>query len=112
MLRMCDPIFSTGKCVVLGSGFCVSKGITALLEFGAYAALLIKKRKYWPKGVTGDTIDHKSHYQALHTYQLKILADIFIAQYQQYSPDLPISSDRFELFFPYPPRSVLSTEWR
>ena len=34
MLRMCEPIFSTGKCVVLDSGFCVSKGITALLEFG------------------------------------------------------------------------------
>ena len=31
MLRMRDPIFSTGKCVVLKSGFCVSKGITALL---------------------------------------------------------------------------------
>ena len=31
MLQICDPIFSTGKCVVLDSGFCVSKGITALL---------------------------------------------------------------------------------
>ena len=26
MLRMCEPIFSTGECVVLDSGFCVSKG--------------------------------------------------------------------------------------
>ena len=57
MLRMCEPIFSTGKCVVLDSGFCVSKGITALLEFGVYAAALIKKWKYWPKGVPGDAID-------------------------------------------------------
>ena len=57
MLRMYEPIFSTGKCVVLESGFCVSKGITALLEFGVYAAALIKKRKYWPKGVPGDAID-------------------------------------------------------
>ena len=31
MLRMCEPIFSTGECVMLDSGFCVSKGITALL---------------------------------------------------------------------------------
>ena len=54
---MCEPIFSTGKCVMLDSGFCVSKGITALLEFGVYAAALIKKRKYWPKGVRGDAID-------------------------------------------------------
>ena len=45
MLQMCEPIFSTGKCVVLDSGFCVSKGITALLEFGVYTDVLIKKRK-------------------------------------------------------------------
>ena len=57
MLRMCEPIFSTGKCVVLVSGFCVSKGITAFLEFGVYAAALINKRKYWPKGLPGDAID-------------------------------------------------------
>ena len=35
----------------------MSKGITALLEFGAYADALIKKRKHWPKGVTGDDIE-------------------------------------------------------
>ena len=57
ILRMCEPIFSTGKCVVVDSGFCVLKGITALLEFGVYAAALVKKRKYWPKGVTVHTID-------------------------------------------------------
>ena len=57
MLRMCEPITSTGECVVLDSGFFVSKGITDLLEFGVYTAALIKKRKYWPKGVQGDAID-------------------------------------------------------
>ena len=57
MLRMCEPILSTGKCVLLDSEFCVSKGITALLEFGVYAAALIKKQKYWPKGVPGDSIE-------------------------------------------------------
>ena len=31
----------------------MSKGITALLEFGVYASALIKKRIYWPKGVPG-----------------------------------------------------------
>ena len=43
---------------MLESGFCVLKGITALLDFGVYAAALIKKRKYWPKGVPGDAIYH------------------------------------------------------
>ena len=57
MLRMCEPIFSTGKFVVLDSGFCVTKGITTLLEFGVYAAALMKKRKYWPKDVPGNVID-------------------------------------------------------
>ena len=42
---------------MLDSGFCVSKGITALLEFGVYTSALIKKRKYCPKGVSGDVID-------------------------------------------------------
>ena len=46
MLQMCEPIFSTGKCVVIDSGFCVSKGTTSLLGFGVYAATLVKKRKY------------------------------------------------------------------
>ena len=54
---MREAIFSTGVCVVLDSGVCVSKGITALLEVGVYAAALIKNRKYWPKGVPGDAID-------------------------------------------------------
>ena len=57
MLRMCETIFSTGEYVVLDSGFFVSKGIIALLEVGVYAAAIIKKQKYWPKGVTGDAID-------------------------------------------------------
>ena len=57
MLRMCEPLFSTVKCVVLDSVSCVSKGVTALLEVGFYAAVLVKKRKYWPKGVPGDAID-------------------------------------------------------
>ena len=54
---MCETIFSTSKCVVLDSGFCVSKGITDLLEFDIYDPALIKERKYWPKGVPGDIID-------------------------------------------------------
>ena len=57
MLKMCEPIFSTGKYAVLDIDFYVSRGITAVLEFGVYAAALVKKRKYWPKGVPGDTID-------------------------------------------------------
>ena len=61
MLRMCRPIFGSGKAVVLDSGFCVTKVITELEARGVYAADLIKKRRYCPKGVPGDLID--SHFE-------------------------------------------------
>jgi len=57
MMRMCEPIFGSGKIVRMDSGFCVSKGITKLAENGVYGQALIKKRKYWPKYVPGDMID-------------------------------------------------------
>ena len=43
--------------MVLGSVFCVAKGITELEAKGVYVAALIKKRHYCPKGVPGDLID-------------------------------------------------------
>ena len=57
MLRMCRPIFVSGKAVILESRFCVTKGITELEVKGVYAAYLIKKRRYWPKGVPGELVD-------------------------------------------------------
>ena len=76
MLRMCEPIFSTGKCVVIESGVCVSKGITALVEVGVYAAALTKKRKYWPKGVLGDAIDeYFSDKDVTHVYMLEAITE-------------------------------------
>ena len=57
MLLMCQPIFGTGKAVVLDSGFCVAKGIVALEAKGVFAGALIRNRKYWPKGVPGALID-------------------------------------------------------
>ena len=57
MLRIFRPIFGSEKDVVLDSGFCVSKGIADPEAKGVYAAAMIKKRHYWPKGVPGDLID-------------------------------------------------------
>ena len=57
ILRMCRPIFGSGKDVILDSGFFFTKGITELESKGVYAAALIKKRRYWPKVVPGDLID-------------------------------------------------------
>ena len=36
--RMCNPLYSSGKVVVLDSGFCVLKGIIKLAKCGVYAA--------------------------------------------------------------------------
>ena len=46
--------------MVLDSGFCVLKAIVDLQKVGVYSAALIKKRKYWPKGVPGEAM--QSHF--------------------------------------------------
>ena len=56
MLRMCRPIFGSGKAVVLDSGFCVTKDITDIEAKGVYSEDLIRKRRYWPNGVPGKLI--------------------------------------------------------
>ena len=49
MLRVCRPIFRSGKAVSLDSIFCVAKGITDLEAKGVYVEALIKNQHYWPK---------------------------------------------------------------
>ena len=56
MCEMTVPIHGTGKVVSMDSGFCVTCGILHLHDHGVYGQALIKKRKYWPKGVPGDQI--------------------------------------------------------
>ena len=46
-------------CSISESGFYVAKGIIDIKAKGVYAAALIKKRRYWTKGVPGDLIDTK-----------------------------------------------------
>jgi hypothetical protein len=49
--------FGAGKYIVLDSGFCVLKALIELKKHGIYACALIKKRRYWPSGVPGNSID-------------------------------------------------------
>ncbi len=46
---------------MLDSGFCVAKALTQLAKKGVFGSALIKKRRYWPKEVNGDTI--KAHFK-------------------------------------------------
>ena len=48
MLRMCKPIFGTGKVVVLEIVFCVVNGITKIESKFLYAGFIIKKQPYCP----------------------------------------------------------------
>ena len=57
LLRLTKALYTTGKVVILDSGFCVLQAIIALRDKGVFASALIKKRKYWPKWIDGDMID-------------------------------------------------------
>ena len=56
LLRLCKPLFATGKVVILDSGFCVLDAILTLKQYGVYSSAIIKKRRYWPKNVPADDI--------------------------------------------------------
>jgi Transposase IS4 len=56
LLRMTQPYWYSGICLVLDSGFCVLKALIELRKVGLYAAAVIKKRRYWPKYIDGDAV--------------------------------------------------------
>ena len=56
MLRVCRPIFVSGKALILDSVFCVAIFITELKAKGVFAGFLINKRCCWSKGVPEDLI--------------------------------------------------------
>ena len=57
LLRICQSIFTTGKVVILDSGFCVLRAIVELRKKGVFSSALIKKRRYWPKYVPGEAMN-------------------------------------------------------
>jgi hypothetical protein len=61
LLRLTKSIWFTGKVIILDSGFCVLKAIIELAKKGVYASALIKKRRFWPKYIDGESI--KEHFR-------------------------------------------------
>ena len=51
--RMMKIYFATGRYIILGSGFCVFKGLIQLSKKGVFACAVIKKRRKWPAMVPG-----------------------------------------------------------
>jgi hypothetical protein len=56
LMRMLSSYFSTGRYVVLDSGFCVLKALVELKKVGLFACAVIKKCGYWPAYVPGDAM--------------------------------------------------------
>ena len=56
LLCLTKPVHGCGKVFVLDSGFCVLKALVELKKKGAFAHVLIKKCRYWPRHVPGDDI--------------------------------------------------------
>jgi hypothetical protein len=75
-LHLTKTIWSTGKVVILDSGFCVLKAIIELKKKGVYASALIKKQRYWPRDIPGDDIRcHFDGKEVGHTDRLPGISD-------------------------------------
>ena len=48
MVWMKEPLFGTGKSVVMDSGFCALKGIEGMLAHWVYGTTVIKEKRYCP----------------------------------------------------------------
>ena len=44
IMRMKNPLFGTGKTVVMDSGFCVMRGLVGMLAHGVYGTTVINKK--------------------------------------------------------------------
>ena len=56
MVRMTKPLWGIGKVLVTECGFYVLEGTISMVEKGVLGSALIKKRRYWYKGVTPEDI--------------------------------------------------------
>ena len=56
MMWCTRPIWNCAKAVIMDSGFCVTKGLGDLRKKGLFGAAIIKKCRYWPSNIKGDTI--------------------------------------------------------
>ena len=49
--------FSTGRYVIIDSGFCVLKGLIQLMKKGVFVCSVINKRRCWPSMVPGKDME-------------------------------------------------------
>ena len=56
VVRMINTLWGTRKVVVVDIGLCVLEVLISMSEKGVLGSDLIKKQRYWPKGVPEDEI--------------------------------------------------------
>ena len=56
MVTTTKPLWGTGMVVVIDSGFFVPDGLISMVDKGVLGLELIKKRRYWPKGMPVEEI--------------------------------------------------------
>ena len=77
--HMVKSYFSTGRYVLLDSGFCVLKGLTQLRKKGIFDCAVIKKRRYQTYIVPGkDMEDHFGEVEVGDTDDIQGTVDDFI----------------------------------
>ena len=57
MLQLNRALWSTGKSVIMEIMLCLLKELLLMIKWGCYESALIKKRRYWTKGVHGYDIN-------------------------------------------------------
>ena len=57
MCRMKNPLWVTGKIVIMDNGFCVIKGLMVTYYRVVYVSTMVKNHKYWPRRIYGDKIN-------------------------------------------------------
>ena len=68
--------FSTGRYLIIDSGFCVLKGLIGLIKKGLFAFFVIKKRRYWPSVVPSKYMeDHLGEVEVGDTYAIQGTVD-------------------------------------
>eukprot|EP00043_Microstomoeca_roanoka_P016037 m.161606 g.161606 ORF g.161606 m.161606 type:complete len:381 (-) comp16378_c1_seq2:150-1292(-) len=55
ILTLTQPWWGRGMRVVMDSGFSTVQGLVELERKGVHAVICVKRRKYWPRGIPGDS---------------------------------------------------------
>lgn len=71
VVRMSRPLWGTKRVVLLDSGFGQPACLAALLDKGLFGTCVIKKKRFWPRGIRGEDILTHMHGRDVGTLQVQ-----------------------------------------